>query len=177
MTPLASPPVEGTSVARRPHRTIVVDIADLHVSDDPDALLVTYALGSCVAVTAWDPVRRAGGMIHFMLPLSLTAPDKAKVRPAMFADTGVPLLFERLYALGSRKGDLVVKLAGGGQLYAQEEAFDIGRRNHAAARNYLWQHEIPIAADDVGGSATRTLRLHIGTGRVVVRSHGEESEL
>jgi chemotaxis protein CheD len=96
---------------------LTVDISDMKVSTDPDDHIVTYALGSCIAVMIHDPVRRAAGMIHYMLPLSETSPEKAKVKPAMFADTGIPLLFQSMYAVGCKKSDLVVKVAGGGALY------------------------------------------------------------
>jgi chemotaxis protein CheD len=92
---------------------MTVDIADLKTSADPDAVIVTYALGSCIAVIVYDPVRKVGGMIHYMLPMSETSPEKAKERPAMFADTGIPLLFHTMYEMGCKKTDLIVKAAGG----------------------------------------------------------------
>ncbi len=78
-------------------RFITVDISDIKVSDDQNSVLITYALGSCIAVILWDPTRKVGGMIHYMLPLSSTSREKAKTTPAMFADTGVPLLFRTMY--------------------------------------------------------------------------------
>ena len=103
---------------------ITVDISDIKVSGDPDAVIVTYALGSCIAVVVYDPVRTVGGMIHFMLPMSATSPDKAREKPAMFADTGVPLLFGEMYKLGCDKRDLVVKVVGGGSLYDDTQPYD-----------------------------------------------------
>ena len=47
---------------------LVVGIADLQMTADPKAHLVTYALGSCIGVTIFDPVARVGGMLHLMLP-------------------------------------------------------------------------------------------------------------
>lgn len=157
--------------------TLTVEISDLKVSAEPDDLLVTYALGSCIAVMVHDPVRVAGGMIHYMLPLSETAPEKAKARPAMFADTGIPLLFQSLYALGCRKKDLVVKVAGGGALYDDNGLFNIGKRNYTILRKMFWKVGVIVAAEDVGGGKSRTTRLHVGSGRCTVASHGEEVEL
>ncbi len=156
---------------------IVVGISDLAVSSDPGDTIVTYALGSCIAVVIWDPVRKVGGMIHYMLPLSCTSPDKAKEKPAMFADTGVPLLFKRLYAKGCQKEDLVIKVAGGGKLYDDNGTFDIGRRNYVVVRKLFWKNDVVITAEDVGGRRSRTVRLNVGTGRVLISSVGEEVEL
>lgn len=158
-------------------QSLVVDISDMKVSSDLGMVIVTYALGSCIAVMLHDPVRRVGGMIHYMLPLSRTSPEKALVRPAMFADTGVPALFAKMYACGCRKEDIVVKVAGGGKLYDDNGTFDIGQRNYTVLRKMFWKNDILIRAEDVGGSISRTVRLFVATGRVLVRSRGAEVEL
>lgn len=156
---------------------VIVDIAQHVVTNNVDDYLITYALGSCIAVVLYDPVSVAGGMIHYMLPLSSTNPEKAKVKPAMFADTGVPLLFHSMYELGCKKTDLVVKVAGGGQLYDDQGAFEIGKRNITLLRRMLWKTNLLIAAEDVGGQKSRTVTLDIRTGRCVVKSQLEEVEL
>jgi chemotaxis protein CheD len=56
---------------------IVVGVGELAIAEHPQ-VLVTQALGSCVGVVLWDPVRRAGGMAHIMLP----APGEAAGRGA-----------------------------------------------------------------------------------------------
>jgi chemotaxis protein CheD len=156
---------------------IVVDISDMQVTKDPSSVLVTYALGSCIAVIAHDPVRKVGGMIHYMLPSSSTSPEKAAARPAMFADTGVPLLFTSLYKLGCDKATLVVKVAGGGALYDDNGMFEIGKRNYTMLRKLFWKNSIIIAAEDVGGPRSRTARLFVETGRCTITHDGNETEL
>lgn len=160
-----------------PQRLEVVEVADLKVSDDPGVVLVTYALGSCIAVCAHDRVVGAAGMVHYMLPRAKCSPEKAASKPAMFGDTGIPLLFERLFALGCRKENIEVKLAGGGNLHDQNGTFRIGQRNYTVAKKLLWKNGILIAAEDVGGPKSRTVRLFVGDGSVLVKSHGEEVAL
>ena len=157
--------------------TVAIDISDLKVSANAEDVLVTYALGSCIAVMIHDPVRVAAGMIHYMLPLSETSPEKARARPAMFADTGIPLLFQSMYALGCKKRDLVVKVAGGGALYDDKGLFSIGKRNYTVLRKMFWKSGVIISAEDVGGAKSRTARLHVGSGRCTITSQGEETEL
>jgi chemotaxis protein CheD len=156
---------------------ITVDISDIKVTDDPDSVIVTYALGSCIAVVVYDPIKVAGGMIHFMLPMSSTSPDKAREKPAMFADTGVPLLFTEMYRLGCDKKNLVVKVVGGGSLYDDNGMFNIGQRNYTVVRKLFWKNGVLIKAEDVGGAKSRTARLFVRSGKVVVRSQNEETEL
>lgn len=97
-------------------KSLVVGIGDCKVSDDPQAELVTYALGSCVGVMIHDPVTNVGGLLHFMLPESGIDREKGQRSPFKFADTGIPLLFQSAYAKGAEKSRLVVAVAGGAQM-------------------------------------------------------------
>jgi chemotaxis protein CheD len=156
---------------------ITIDIADLHTSNDLSATLVTYALGSCIAVILYDPVARVGGMIHYMLPTSKTSPEKARAKPAMFADTGIPLLFAEMYAHGCVKENIVVKVVGGGALYDDKGMFNIGKRNYTVLRKIFWKNNIIITSEDIGGKKSRTARLRIADGTVMIKSQGEETFL
>ena len=75
---------------------ITVNISDMKVSSNPEDVLVTYSLGSCVGVTLYDPLQKIGGLIHCMLPLSKVDPERAKEVPYMFVDTGLPLMLQTL---------------------------------------------------------------------------------
>lgn len=156
---------------------VVVDIADFQVSADSAAELVTYSLGSCIGVSIWDPEARVGGMLHYMLPQSTISPEKARTNPAMFADTGIPMLFRAAYELGAVKKRLIVKIAGGSSLLDDNGTFNIGKRNYIILRKIFWKNGVLIDAEDVGGSISRTLRLQVGSGRVTIRNRGKEIEL
>lgn len=158
-------------------RRVVVGIGELAVSIDERVVLTTYALGSCVAIIVHDPVRRIGGLIHYMLPDSRALPERARDTPAMFADTGVPTLFHRMYGAGAKKTDLVVKIAGGGHLLEVAVEIDVGARNLEAAERLFERSGVRVAARDVGGTVSRTVELHVGTGDVLVRSQRKERRL
>lgn len=156
---------------------LVVDIADLQVTNDANAHLVTYSLGSCIGVMVWDPAALVGGMIHYILPDSSIAPAKAKARPAMFANTGIPALFRAAYELGASKKRMVVKVAGGSNLLDSNGTFNIGKRNYAALRNIFWKNGVLIDGEHVGGTLSRTVRMNVGTGRTTLKIKGEEIDL
>ena len=118
---------------------LTIDIADFKVSDDPQCELVTFSLGSCIGVAIWDRKAKVGGMIHYMLSDSKISPDKAKGNPAMFADTGIPLLFKSAYELGAEKKRMVVKVAGGAKLFNTGDSMDIGRHNYIMLRKIFWR--------------------------------------
>lgn len=147
---------------------VVVDIADVKVSNDPDVELVTYSLGSCIGVAIWDPRVHVGGLLHYMLADSKISRGKSELKPAMFADTGIPLLFRSAYELGAVKSRLVVKVAGGSAMFQTNRQMDIGKHNYVALRKIFWRNNVLIESEHVGGSMSRTLRLHVGTGVVTV---------
>ncbi len=156
---------------------VTIGIGGLEVTADKGVVLITHGLGSCIAVIAYDPRRKIGGMLHFQLPTSSLSPDRAAESPGTFADTGIPLLFERMYALGSKKADIIVKAAGGGNFHNDNGTFDIGRRNHTMMRKIFWKAQVLVAAEDVGGSKSRTARLFLDTGQVTIQSGSEVKPL
>ncbi len=149
-------------------KTMVVGVGDCKVTGEP-AEIVTFALGSCIAVVIWDPVAKVGGLLHFMLPDSAVDREtQGRANPYRYADTGTPLLFRQAYEKGAEKRRLQVRLAGGANVVDQGGVFNIGRRNHAAVRKILWRAGVLVHGEDVGGSVSRTVRLNVATGRCTV---------
>src|SRR5580704_4222007 len=149
---------------------VIVGVADCRVSNQPESSLITYALGSCIAVAIHDPVSQVGGLLHFMLPESSLDPNKAEKNPFLFADTGVPLLFHKAYSQGAEKSRLVVCIAGGAQVINDAAVFNIGKRNCLAVRKVLWRAGVMIRSEAVGGSESRTVRLEVGSGKFMLRT-------
>lgn len=151
----------------------VVGVADVAVSNRVEDTLITYSLGACIGVLIYDPVVKVGGLLHYMLPESSVDPDKAKVKPAMFADTGIPLLFKSSYKLGAKKKNIIIKVAGGSQILDESGIFNIGKRNYMALRKIFWRNNVLIHAEHIGGSVNRTIRMDIGTGNVILKVSGQ----
>lgn len=153
--------------------SLIVGIGDCKVSKDPADVLVTHALGSCIAVLIHDPVAKVAGLLHYMLPESSLDADKADKRPYMFADTGIPLLFKSAYQLGAVKSRMVVMAAGGAQMLDPNGTFNIGQRNHTAMRKIFWKAGVIVHKEEVGGTSSRTVRIDVDSGRVQLRTSGE----
>lgn len=159
-------------------RALIVGVSDAKVSREADISLVTYALASCVGIAIYDPVSSVGGLLHYLLPDSRLDPVKAKNHPWMFADTAIPMFFQQAYRLGAEKSRLRVIVAGGAQVLQAENSMEIGKRNQLAMRRIFWKSGVLLDVEDVGGNDIRTLRLEIGTGRLMLRRNGmEEQEL
>lgn len=143
-----------------------------------DAVLVTLGLGSCVAIMLHDPETGAGAMAHVLLPSTSLARDLSN--RAKFPETAVPLLIDRLKALGANPRRLSAKLAGGASMFSQlvtPGTIQMGERNVLAARNALRAAAIPIVRESVGGERGRSVRFHVRDGRVEIRSVGADAEV
>ena len=165
-------PAIGKWVIAPPRKALVVGVADMVVSNDPSAELVTYSLGSCLGIAIYDPVKKVGGLLHIMLPESRIDSAKAASAPFMFVDTGVPRLFHSVYNLGAERQRLVVKVAGGAQLLDEKGIFNIGERNFRSLTALMAQNGLAIHAQDVGGMISRTMRLDLTNGAVTIKPPG-----
>lgn len=151
---------------------LIVGVADMKVSNDPEAVLVTHSLGSCIGIAIYDPMAKAGGLFHYMLPESRLDGIKARKNPYMFGDTGIPLLFKEVYKLGAKKNRLKIIVAGGAQILDQKGLFNIGKRNHTLLRKMFWKNDVMIDFEDVGGNVNRTLKLEIKNGQAWLKVSG-----
>src|SRR5258708_965463 len=145
-----------------------------------DDLIVTYALGSCLGITIYDPAVGVGGMLHVMMPDSSIDPEKAQKNPFMFIDTGLPLLFQAAYHAGAKKERIVIKVAGGGAWLGGRDGdtrFQIGKRNFTKLRQILWKNGVFLNAHDVGGESSRTMTLDVGTGEVTLKINDVTTKL
>jgi chemotaxis protein CheD len=151
---------------------IIIGIGEYATTADPNDVIVTHALGSCIAVCIWDPVSHVGGMLHFLLPDSRVNPTRAAQQPGTFADLGIPLLFQAAYKLGAVKQRCVVKLAGGADVTGVhgQGLLEVGRRNQVAAKNLLWRNGVLIKAERLGGSEPRNVMLSVADGVVKISS-------
>lgn len=139
--------------------------------------LVTHALGSCLGLTVYDTVVQIGGLLQAMLPLSKINVPKAALNPFMFVDTGIPALFEALYEQGVLQANMVVKAVGCGNPMGEKEVFRIGERNYRVLQEVLVKNGIRLAAEDVGGTASRMVQLDLATGQTIINSNGTERVL
>jgi len=149
---------------------VVVGVGDVAVSNNTNVVISTFALGSCIGIVVYDSEVKVGGLIHIMLPDSTLSPGKAEEQPAMFADTGVPLMFRNLMGLRVERRRLKAFVAGGASVISGSDMFKIGERNIAAVKKMINTLGIPVIKADIGGVNNRTVHLNIGTGEVSLKT-------
>ena len=158
-------------------RKVFVGVANAMVSADRALTLETDALGSSIGLALFDPVAHVGGILHFMLPCSAICDSDADRSPAMFADTGVPMLIERVRALGAASENLIACAAGGADMLDDDGQNGLGAKNRSILKDLLLKNAISLAAEDTGGTACRTLSLSIADGAATIRSNAKERVL
>ncbi|MCI8418031.1 MAG: chemotaxis protein CheD [Lachnospiraceae bacterium] len=135
--------------------------------------IITYALGSCIGITFYDPFLKLGGLLHVMLPMR-TDPNDQKVYK--YADTGLREMIRKLSAFGMVKSRTIVKIAGGAKMFeirGNSDFGNIGQRNAAMVKKVLMEERMRISAEDTGGSSARTMVINVATGDVIIRSAGK----
>jgi chemotaxis protein CheD len=144
--------------------------------DQGDVVLITLGLGSCVAVVLYDPVPKAGALLHLMLPSQQMARDRSN--PGRFPETAIPRVLSELEAVGARRDRLTAWLVGGASMFGPGATpLGMGERNVVAARQALAAAHIPVIGEDVLQRHGRTVYFYLADGRIEVRSvaHGTET--
>jgi chemotaxis protein CheD len=151
---------------------ILVKLADMAVTNGSRDGLAVYGLGSTVAVILYDDTARVGACLQFMLPDSISSPQRAREYPGMFADTGIALLMKSCLAAGARRESLTARLAGGADLMEKGPGYRVGEENVRAAKKILSGLGIAIRVEATSGCSFRTVRLDAASGRTYLKRYG-----
>lgn len=150
-------------------KSIRVGMSKIVVAQMPD-ILVTIGLGSCIGVCIYDSTLKIGGMAHIMLPDSLTSKDVTN--RGKYADTAITDLVELLLDKGALKHRMLIKMAGGAQMFAypgMDPQMQIGRRNVIAVEKTLTALGLRVSGKSVGGNFGRSVYMNLTTGTVKVK--------
>lgn len=145
---------------------IVVGVGDCRIAAQPALSIATYALGSCVAVVAWDWKAKVGGLLHAMLPDSSIDRARSVSDPFCYVDTGIVELVRRVEEKGGSRRSIRCCVAGGASMIVDPAMFEIGKRNYLAVRKTFWKMGLFIDQEDVGGTETRSVRLDLVNGQI-----------
>jgi chemotaxis receptor (MCP) glutamine deamidase CheD len=122
-------------------------------------------LGSCVAVCMYDPILRAGGMNHILLP-NCRAGD-TNPRCGVHA---MELLINELMKLGGDRRRFVAKAFGGANVLQGMTMLPVGDGNARFVRRFLATDRIPLVAERLGGNHAVHLYFRTDTGKATVQT-------
>jgi chemotaxis protein CheD len=118
-------------------------------------LIGTDSVASCLAITLYNPEKRAGALAH----IAGWDHSPEELKPERVIDT----LLNRLESVGDIDYQgLEATLAGEGIIFAESQ------RNSSIVRKALMKYQIPILGEDMGKSSGRLVFLHCDSGLVEV---------
>lgn len=157
---------------------------EIHFGDGTTRIHTT--LGTCISITLWHPVKKMGGICHFLLPTRPTNPQADGREPGLYADEVMGAFADALRANQTLPGEYVVKITGGGHMFPDQlldaacrnEACtdarraacpSIGCKNICAARTLLTDAGYRVTTEHVGGHGSRKLIFELWSGHTLVR--------
>ncbi len=126
-------------------------------------ILQSKAIGSCVAIAAYDATKNVGALAHVMLPGR--APAKKSVEKTKYAANAIEAIISKMSKLGSKKDDIEVVLVGGGNILNREDD-TICKDNIESILKLLSEKQLKVRAQAVGGTARRSASLDVEHGIV-----------
>jgi chemotaxis protein CheD len=129
--------------------------------------LVSTVLGSCVAVTMFEPVSRVGAICHAMLPMNPGCDDVLR-----YVDTALQEMYRKVVQYGSG-GNIEVKVFGGAKVLNlgkfESRKLTIGEQNVICAEKLLENMRLKVVSKDVGGTRGRRLYFCTKSGDVYLK--------
>lgn len=155
-------------------KEIKIGIGELDVALPPDKIM-TIGLGSCIGIAIYDNINKVIGLSHIMLPDSTGFTNQSNLMK--FANLAIPVLVDKMLAMGANKRNMKSKIAGGACMFnfpGKPSTLDIGKRNTLAVKDILNTLSIPILSEDTGGSSGRTMIIESESCKVYIKTVGKE---
>ena len=153
--------------------------------------LIASGIGSCLAITFYDPKHKIGALAHTMLPARRTffetrnseherrkSAERSGASPkgtspgspdTRYADTAIDEMLKRVQALGAQRENIEAKIIGGANMFSAYKS-DIAEDNISYARGKLKNLGIPVAGECIGGSQGRSVEFSVASGIVTVKT-------
>jgi chemotaxis protein CheD len=164
-----SPPRAGPSweVRARAGENLMLMPGQMHFGQE--AASVRTLLGSCVAVTLWHPVKRIGGMCHFLLPTRSRKSSEAL--EGKYGDEALEAMVARLRLARTEPAEYEAHLYGGADTMPETSGvkFNVGERNIEQGWNLIDRYGFQLQGVDVGEDVPRTVTLTWADGSVDMR--------
>lgn len=149
-----------------------VGIGEYIITDNEDEIIITHALGSCVALIIHCKSSKHTAMAHIVLPENSSIRNQAlyKMKPGYFASDIVPKMMGYfLEGIKCNRYQLEVSVIGGADSRLLEDVFMVGKKNVAIVSQLLKSYGIKIKHADTGGNISRTVSINSSNGHIHVK--------
>ena len=129
-----------------------------------NVILQSKAIGSCIAIVAYDPMRKIGSLAHIMLPGSAPG-DKEPREKTRYAADAIDAILSDLSQLGSKTDDLELTLIGAGNVLKKTDD-TVCKDNIESTLQHLQKRHLKLKAQALGGTRRRSVSLDVESGTV-----------
>lgn len=126
-------------------------------------------LGSCVALTAWHPKLRLGGLCHYLLA-KMPEQYQQVGRDCRYAANALEQMKLAMMSFAN-PAEFELGVFGGGDMFAFSSPTSIGADNIQFARHWLMREKLKPQHVDVGGKISRSLTLVMATGEIQLKHY------
>ncbi len=146
--------------------------------------VVTTILGSCVAVTLYNPRLGIAAISHSLLPHCTRRTYQSNVNDLLsadcqrcaeayrYVDCSVSMMAEAFFRFGSGAAETHVQIYGGAKMIVQRartgNTQPVGLQNSAVAQKVIEDHGLKISTCDIGGTRGRKIIFNTKTGIVLL---------
>lgn len=123
-------------------------------------------LGSCVALTAWHPTLKLGGLCHYLLPVQ-PGHQREQGAEGRYGKTAL-LLMKQAMQVYAACDEFQLGLFGGSDTLPN---CTIGQQNILYAQHWLQDEGLTVIHTDVGGTVSRSLVLELCSGQVNIKHY------
>ena len=124
-------------------------------------ILRAMAIGSCIAVVAYDRHKKIGGLAHIMLPGR--SPSEDSEDRTKYAEDAIDILLDTTKKLGAGKEDLEINLVGGADVIGEGS---ISGEVVGSVLDYLKKLGIEPKNKKTDGAKRRSVSLDIESGKI-----------
>lgn len=125
------------------------------------SILSVNSLGSCIAVIAYCPKKRIGGIAHIMLPRK--SPSKKTKNKYRYVFDGIDKLINDISLYEVNKNDIIFGIVGGANVLKRKHD-KISQENIESVKDYFNKNNLKIIAKSIGGTNRRSAILNIKEG-------------
>lgn len=127
-------------------------------------------LGSCISICIWHPIKKFGGMCHYMLPERKIRNEKSTRLDGKYGAEAWELFSIEIAKSKCKTPEFVAKVFGGSEMFSKQELLTseiaMGRKNIEFAKSILLKNKIQIVSENIGGNRPRRIHFDIWSGNV-----------
>ena len=140
---------------------------------------IRTVLGSCISICMWHPVKRIGGMCHYMLPTRNVDFLRENIRlNGKYGDEAWEMFAREIRKANTKPSEYIVKLFGGSNMFLSRDAdvpdIGVGNRNIELARKIISDFQLNLVSEDLGGNKPRRIHFDIWSGNVWLKRQENE---